>query len=300
MEEVLIKYRGHTLPVLGFNTQQLGIPIILIHGLLYSAYFWMPKQLEFLFGYGPVYSISLPAHTPARAPTDWSGVDERTLVEATAKQIDRLVGEQQQVIILGHSTGGTVALAYALAHPDRVKGVVTLGAATSGKEEGGILGLAQWAVLHLGAPGRGLLYATLWLNSVSLTLHRFLLKDVVADSKKFFQHPESEEFIDRYFPYQRELDRKQMMMFFRDLFRIDLAQRLCSLKTPVLVMCGDKDPFVSHQRTRYLTDCLPNGHMCEIKDCGHWAMFEQPQQYENAIRCFIDSLPPASESALDN
>lgn len=305
MERVEIDYRGHRLVALAYNRMHPGTPIVLVHGLLSSVYSWYPKQLSFLFRFGPVYSVALPAHAPSVPPPDLERVDEALLTGAMAAQIDHLAGNRP-VFLIGHSTGGNAALLFAIAHPERVRGVITIGTAHSGKEESGVYGAVQWANQHLGALGGWLVTGMLRVNSLSPRLHKVFLADMAAEPRRLLEHPDLDDYVESYFRLQKELDAKAMTAYFRDLIHMDLESRLRTLPVPVLVMRGDQDPFVSQARTQYLLDCLPHGELCLIPQCGHLPMFEQYERYVREVSRFIEAQngagaepPPEGGTAPD-
>lgn len=119
-----------------FNEQAPGTPVILIHGLLCSVYFWYPKHLS-VFGDRPIYSIGLPGHYPSPSLKPEERITPDSLATAVLAQIDALIGNQRCVLV-GHSTGAHAALLAAAERPEQVEGVISIGGSLYGKEEGGI------------------------------------------------------------------------------------------------------------------------------------------------------------------
>src|SRR5690606_17152028 len=75
------------LTCLAFNEQAPGTPVVLIHGLLCSIYFWYPKHLS-VFGDRPVYSIALPGHYPAPALKSGEQITPGRLVDRKSTRLN--------------------------------------------------------------------------------------------------------------------------------------------------------------------------------------------------------------------
>lgn len=96
-------------------------PLLLLHGALGSA-----EQFEALMPLLPedrsIWALNLPGHggLPLREPLSMP-----LFAQAVLDFLDR--EEWDEADIFGYSMGGYAALQFALLHPDRVRGVVTLG-----------------------------------------------------------------------------------------------------------------------------------------------------------------------------
>lgn len=97
-----------------------GPTVVLVHGLGSRATHWLPVARDLARDHRVVL-IDLPGHGLAGMP----GV--LTLAEA-AEALDRAIAAEtpdgEPVLLVGHSVGGLVATAEALAHPDRVSALV--------------------------------------------------------------------------------------------------------------------------------------------------------------------------------
>jgi 2-succinyl-6-hydroxy-2,4-cyclohexadiene-1-carboxylate synthase len=96
-------------------------PVIFLHGFTGSFSDW-----QFLFqklprGYTP-YAIDLVGHGKSSIPSDPSLYSAQAITKQMLELIDYL--QLDKVILAGYSMGGRAALAFALEHPHRLKGLI--------------------------------------------------------------------------------------------------------------------------------------------------------------------------------
>ncbi len=66
-----------------------------------------------------------------------------------------------------------------------------------------------------------------------------------------------------------------------------LANRLYRIQVPTKVIKGRQDRVISENYAERFAELLPNGHLEEIAECGHFPHIEQPQQLVEKICEFI-------------
>lgn len=282
-----VKVAGMTCLV--FNKQAPGTPVVLIHGLLCSIYFWWPDHLS-VFGDRPIYIIGLPGHYPATPLSSSAKLSADSLAEAVIQQVDQLLTPESSIILVGHSTGAHAAIAAAAVCPERLKALISIGGATTGKEEGGIYALFQWMANKLGAFGRALIAPSLRASSLTAGIHKIFIGDVMAEPKKVINRPDFQAYLPYYFPALQKISGASMGIYFRDLANMDLSATIPNIQCPALVMCGNCDPYVSVERTKELANRFPDGHLALIDNSGHMPMFENWSEYEAAITSFMDRV----------
>lgn len=100
-----------------------GLDVVLIHGALTTGRDWLGAPLEALEGLGRLIVIDRPGHGLSRRPRFEAGP------HAQAAQIRagmEAIGSERPLLV-AHSLGAAVALAFANAFPDRVAGLVLVG-----------------------------------------------------------------------------------------------------------------------------------------------------------------------------
>jgi 2-succinyl-6-hydroxy-2,4-cyclohexadiene-1-carboxylate synthase len=185
-----------------------------------------------------------------------------------------------QVWLVGHSLGGSVALWAAYLLPDRVKGVICMNAG------GGIYIPKEFEKFR--AAGRQMVkFRPLWLTHVPLLPQIF----------------------SRAMVHQR-LDIRWGKQRIRDFVRADraaaegallesttceevhqLPQLVGQLTQPVYFITASQDEIMPPRYVRYLASFHPRFEQAktvlEIADCGHMAMVEQPQAVVDAIKLIL-------------
>ena len=101
-----------------------GLPVLFLHAFAGDSSQWA-DQLSHLRHHRRAIAVDLRGHGKSAGPKD---MDYR--VEAFAKDVEAVVDKLKlpRFVLVGHSLGGAVAIKYAGAHPDRVAGLVVVGA----------------------------------------------------------------------------------------------------------------------------------------------------------------------------
>lgn len=261
-------------------------PVILLHGLFMTPSFWAPENYHPLSEHFTVHPICLPGHYPCPPlPADQS-LTKETVLACLDSQLDALVGETPAVLI-GHSTGGMLALFYASQRPHRICRVISVGGTENGAEEDPTYRFFQYATAHWGKLGGALLPPALWLSSASAWLHRHFMSEALAHPDVMLKQPEIRAIIARYLPDLNRLDRSSMTRMLRDLQYFDATDELGQMQVPTLIICGDKDCYVTRDRTYRLGDLIPNAQVHIFDDCGHMCMWEKPDMFYGLILKFL-------------
>ncbi len=102
-----------------------GIPVLFLHSFAGDSSHWA-SQLDHLRHHRRALAMDLRGHGKSARPRDMD-YSMKGFVRDVETVADKL--KLKRFIIVGHSLGAQVANAYAGAHPDRVAGVVLVGAA---------------------------------------------------------------------------------------------------------------------------------------------------------------------------
>ncbi|QYK51798.1 MAG: alpha/beta fold hydrolase [Anaerolineales bacterium] len=228
-----------------------GLPVlVLIHGAGGSHANW-PYQLRRLPGWN-VLAPDLPGHGSTHA-------DPRSHIADYAKSLwawlDSL--EISTAVLCGHSMGAAIALHMAHAEPQRVRGLLLLGAAARFQVNPQLL-----EKLH---------------NPARLADG---VRNIVQWSFGRATHPSLRA------AYTRQLLRNPLGLLHADLKAcadFDLTALAPRIATPAVVLCGDEDQMVAEPLSASLVRSLPTARQVMIARAGHMLMMERPEEVAAAL-----------------
>jgi len=118
----LIRIRGKTSsPTLCIDDSGSGgLPVVFVHSLAGNTRHWS-AQLEHLRKERRAVAFDIRGHGNSEPPKDGDFA-----IESLASDIDVVANEigLKRFVLVGHSSGGTVAIAYAGSHPEKVAGLL--------------------------------------------------------------------------------------------------------------------------------------------------------------------------------
>jgi len=173
-----------------------------------------------------------------------------------------------RVLLMGHSMSGSLVLAYAASHPEKVLGVVGVGA-PSEIPDAGREGLRVRADT-VESQGMGAVAETVATNGMAPS----------------FREAHPEEF--RAFVRLLEAnDAKGYGALCRVVADLDIAGDLGRIQAPVLLIAGDKDGVAPPAASQKTADAIPNGRYVQVEDCAHILPWENPAALLEAARLFL-------------
>lgn len=186
--------------------------------------------------------------TPGPYTIDLLAQDLRALVEEL---------DLRRVSLVAHSMGGSIALAYAAAHPSDVAALVGVGAPATFPDQAraGLEGRAQ----TVESEGMGAVASTVATNGVSPT----------------FREGEPTEF-EALTHLLAGNDPRGYAAQCRALVGLELVDRLGSITAPTLLISGDRDGVSPPSVTESNAAAIPNGSFEIVEDCGHILTWEKP------------------------
>lgn len=177
-------------------------------------------------------------------------------------------GIAKDAVLLGNGFGGTVALAFALAHPERISKLVVSDAAAAFPPEG----KKQFEIMAAKVAEGG-------LGAIA----EIAAKRVFSPSY-LAAHP---ELIDERKRVLMGIDPKAFQHACQILQEADLEPQLHRLKLPTLVVVGEFDQATPPPLNKAIADKVEGARYVELPGCGHCPPLEQPQQFLAAIKGFI-------------
>lgn len=249
-----------------------GRPVVLIHGNAGSVEDFEGRTLSLLSDHYRVLAIDRPGHGRSDRPARNASVEfQADLLHHTLS----ILGISDPILV-GHSWGAALALAYALRYPSEVSAMVLLAPAAYPDDSGD--GLLRTAT-------RVPLIGDLTLLLGKVLVGRHMLK--AALGRAFSPQPVS----DRYFRIanSRWLDRKHLKAYVEDEASLNdslkrMSKRYSEISVPVIIVTGDKDKIVSpEQNAIALHKVLPVSELIQMKDKGHEIPQTDPETIDVAV-----------------
>ncbi|QYF93188.1 alpha/beta hydrolase [Massilia sp. PAMC28688] len=252
--------------------------LILIPGLASGAWVWQETVRQFAPQHS-IYVLTLP------------GFDGHPAVPgkgmaAAMESVRELIASRKLVrpILIGHSLGGIMSIDLAARYPDLVRGVVSIDGLPV------FPGTEQWPQAQ-----RSAMSATLAARRSSPALF--------AEQQQQYMSGTGTIDMSRAADLARltaKSDPAAVARYMADGIGLDLRSALPAIKAPVLVLSpfaavdGDQLQMNEEGKTAYYKSLMqgtPNVTVQSISPARHFAMFDQPQKVNDALRAFIAGLP---------
>ena len=236
-----------------------GSPVVLIHGVLGMAEDMALGLFDALPPGHRVISVDRPGHGGSRRERfESSPVRQAELMREGLQAL----GVERPVLV-SHSLGGPVALAYARSWPDEVRGLVLLAPAAYPE----IRPMEHTYLSPRAAPWFGPLLSRAAHDSIDPGVLPLLRKAMFAPQEVPAYWAER-------FPDSQVLRPEQMTANGEDISEMpalgQLALTYRAIPTPSVVMAGDKDAIIYPIRhARALTVALPNARLEMLPGLGH-------------------------------
>ena len=230
-----------------------GPTLVLVHGAGGRADLWQP-QLDGLADVARMVALDLPGHGPLRGR---GGVSVPAYAEWLAGFLATL--DAGPVVLVGHSMGGAIAQALALARPDHLAGLILVGTGAR------LRVLPRIVELLREGSGEGLRVIR------DLSFAEGAPPDIVE-------------------AVERTLREGTPLVTLGDYLacdQFDVRDRLSGIRTPTLVVTGAEDRLVPLKYGRFLADAISGARFVEIAAAGHFPHLEQPAAVNAAIREFL-------------
>lgn len=252
---------------------------VLLHGFTFNAFTW-DRLLPLFGGYGPALAYDQIPYGLSAKPLvgDFTGANpygKAAAVEQLFTLLDTLgVG---QVVLVGNSSGGTLALEAALAHPERVDGLILLAPWVNAKRPQVPAWLAGLPQMHR----LGILIARQLGTDSPLLDYSYADPTLIDDQRRA-----------RTGVHRAMAD---WDLAWGELLRYSLtdpvtvSQRLGEVRQPVLVITGNADRVVPPADTEAAAAALPNARLVSISNCGHLPQEECPAATASAIRDWLQA-----------
>ena len=167
------------------------------------------------------------------------------------------------LVIIGHSLGGGIALLYGLKYPENVKGLICVGS------------------------GARLRVAPMFLEGLEKAIAANESTQAFADSALNLVDPELAEII------ARRMEENGLAAILNDLRacdKFDIMERLGEIDIPLLAISATDDIMTPPKYSQYLADHMQNAQAVTIQGGTHFVFAEKPEEVNRAIEDFLKAL----------
>jgi 2-hydroxy-6-oxonona-2,4-dienedioate hydrolase len=252
-----------------------GQPLVLLHGSGPGATAWsnFGPNITVLAKHHRVLALDMPGWGKSPA----ARVRDRDHAQTLAHVLDAL--ELDSAAVVGNSMGAVTALNFAIAFPDRVSHIVTMGAAMPG----------QPMMFSAGdGPSEGLrvLFAT-YRDPSAANMKR--LVEVMTFDSTFATDELAEQ------RSRNALDHPQHLAnFVADLDEgLPIVRTAPTLKdvmaiaAPTMLIHGRDDRVLSLEHSLRLVSSIKDARLVVLNRCGHWAQLEHADEFNRLVHGFI-------------
>ena len=249
-----------------------GPTVVMVHGNAGSVEDFDFAALALLSSFYRIVAVDRPGHGLSDRPSRRATVD----VQAELLHVTLLSLGVDRPLLVGHSWGASLALAYALKYPNEVSGLVLLAPAAYPDESGNNL---------LETIARTPVIGDLSLGFGKAIFGRGMLKRALATA--FYP----ERVPNRYLKLASSLwlSHKHLKAYMEDEASLnrslsELSKRYVEIRVPVVIVTGDRDRIVSPTENAYtLHATIPQSQLIEIKNTGHEIPLTHPESIVTAL-----------------
>ncbi len=248
--------------------------IFLMHGFGANT-FSFREIVEPLSQLGEVIAYDRPGFGLSQRPTSWEGENPygSTGQDLILDELIETFATGREVILVGHSAGGTLAAQYVVDNKDAIQGLILISPAVL--TTGGSPSWLNWIfsipqIDHLGP----LLVSSIASSGMDLLNESWFNPELITEEVKA--------------GYREPLDvigwEEGFWEFNRAPRAFDVKDRLDEITVPTLLITGEKDTVVATKDTEALATMIKNSVLFVIPQSGHLAQEETPEDTMKAIR----------------
>ena len=245
-----------------------GAQVALLHGWAMHAGVLAPLA-DALAAEFRVHAVDLPGHGHSARLRPWTVERAMQAIEA------RFADGDSPIDVVGWSLGALVALAWAHAHPRRVRRLVLIAATPK------FVADAQWP--HAMSADTLRRFADELRVAYQPTLQRFLALQVRgSDDGRATLAALRKKLFSRGAP-----DAALLHDALDALAATDLRDVAARVDVRTLVMAGDRDTLAPLEASRWLAATMPDARLCVIEGAAHAPFVSHPQPAQSAIASFL-------------
>jgi pimeloyl-ACP methyl ester carboxylesterase len=173
-------------------------------------------------------------------------------------------------VIVGHSMGSTNAQRFAIDHPDRLLGLVLAGAFATYRDKPSLVDFWESVISKLTDP-------------IDPAFVREFQESTLA-------RPVPAPFLDTVVQESLKVPARVWRAAFDGFFEDDVAGELGRIRTPTLILWGDRDAFCSRADEEALLAAVPGSRLVVYEGAGHGLHWEEPERFAADLVAFASQL----------
>jgi pimeloyl-ACP methyl ester carboxylesterase len=236
-----------------------GELLVFLHGAGSNGHTWH-HQLQHVEASHSALALDFPAHGRSGGTEGLPDLDAH--VRCLAEFADAL--HLRPAVLVGRALGGAVAVAFAAAHPGRVRALVLV--AMPARFAIPQASLDTWRDVTMGRATQ------------PFAMNLFSPKVDMAVVRECFME-------------QVKTDPRVRYTDLRACNGVDLSGRLAALRLPTLVITGRDDHFAPPDQAEAVQRLVPGARLAVVDDAGHMLTSEQPAAFNAAVEGFLAELP---------
>ncbi|WAC90104.1 alpha/beta fold hydrolase [Mycobacterium sp. Aquia_213] len=255
-----------------------GEPLLLLHGYPQSASCWR-HQITALADGRHVVAPDWPgfgrSDPPSTAPTYGNQVE---WIERFAQQLG-----WQRFNLCAHDYGGFVGLGYAIRHPERVLRLALLNTRAHGIFRPWFYRFSQgqhWIATRPAVAAAARRFPLAALHHRALARYRQIgCFDTALEAE--------------YLGWMRTAQGRRTFWEFFAHYEVPavpwLAEGLGTIRCPVSVVWGDRDPYIPFSTARELAEGIPHAELIRLRGADHYIMEERPREVTDALLSLLSA-----------
>jgi pimeloyl-ACP methyl ester carboxylesterase len=257
-----------------YELQGQGAPIVLVHEFAGSIRSW-DETIDILREQARVLAYNCRGYPPSSVPDGVEFYSQATSADDLRALLDHL--GTTRTAVAGLSMGGSIALQFAITHPDRVSALVVASSGSGSDDKQQFTERFEAVARQLEREGPQAVGDHYLASPTRLTLRRKRpelwrrLRDEFAASSV------------------RGLTNTIRGTITKRPSVYELEASLRALSVPTLIMAGDLDTPVLAP-SRFLAATLPTACLKIFEGTGHAINLEEPESFSNAILEFLESV----------
>ena len=244
-------------------------PVVLLHGITDSGPSFEPVMAH-LPGNLRVLAPTQRGHGDASAPDSYRVVDFAADLESFLNEVGL-----ERFVLVGHSMGAAIAQRFAIDHPERVSGLVLVGAFAALARNPASIEFGVTTLAPLTDPLDPTFVREFQEGTLARPLPEAVLNGIVAESLK--------------------VPARVWKAAWAGLLEADLTPDLARITAPTLLIWGDRDDMALQTEQEILHRSLPIVRLVIFEGAGHAPHWEEPERFASVVADFLVSAGLAGD-----